>query len=86
MALPEGIDDIAISLYRKGVGNLNVMFIPWWGIAVILLAMAILATASIQLYRRAKRLKGLVLRLEGLTESELHRQLKEQMLQYHDGG
>ncbi len=62
------------------------MFIPWWGIALIVIILAYLIGIDLRLHRRVERLERIVRKLEGVTEEDVKREIQEKMMKSLDGG
>ncbi len=62
------------------------MFIPWWGVIVVALLLVYLIVTNVHLHNRVMRLEKIVRRLEGLSEEDIKKQIKERMLDDDGGG
>jgi len=62
------------------------MFIPWWIIIVVGLLLVYLVLMNAHLHKRVRKLESVVRRLEGVSEDEVKKQIKERMTQYDAGG
>jgi hypothetical protein len=62
------------------------MFIPWWGIALISLVLIYLIVMVRHLHNRVRRLEKILRRLEGISEDDLKKEIREKMLENDEGG
>lgn len=62
------------------------MFIPWWAIVIIAIVLLYLVLMNAHLHRRIRKLEAIVRRLEGVSEDEVKRHIREKMIQYDAGG
>ena len=62
------------------------MFVPWWIIVLVGLLLVYLVLMNAHLHKRVRKLESVVRRLEGVSEDEIKRQIKERMTQYDAGG
>jgi hypothetical protein len=62
------------------------MFIPWWAIIIDGLLLVYLVLMNAHLHKRVRRLEKMCRHLEGVSDNEVKKQIKERMLQYDDGG
>jgi hypothetical protein len=61
------------------------MFIPWWGIGLVGAILIYLIVMVVHLHNRVKRLERVLRRLEGISEDDLKKQIRDQMLQNDEG-
>ncbi len=62
------------------------MFVSLWIIVFVGLVLAYLLVMNAHLHRRVRKLEAIVRRLEGVSEEEVKKQIKERMTQYDAGG
>ncbi len=62
------------------------MFVPWWIIILVGLLLVYLVLMNAHLHKRVRKLESVVRRLEGVSEEEVKKQIKERMTQYDAGG
>ncbi len=62
------------------------MFIPWWGIGLVIVLVGYLIGMDMHLHRRVERLERIVRTLEGVNEDDVKRENREKMMQSIDGG
>ena len=62
------------------------MFVPWWIIVLVGLLLVYLVLMNAHLHKRVRKLESVVRRLEGVSEEEVKKQIKERMTQYDAGG
>lgn len=62
------------------------MFVPWWIIVLVGLLLVYLVLMNAHLHKRVRKLESVVRRLEGVSEEEIKKQIKERMTQYDAGG
>ncbi len=62
------------------------MFVPWWIIILVGLLLVYLVLMNAHLHKRVRKLESVVRRLEGVSEEEVKKQIKERMSQYDAGG
>ncbi len=62
------------------------MFVSWWVIVLVGLVLMYLVIMNAHLHKRVKKLEAVVRRLEGVSEEEVKKQIKERMTQYDAGG
>ena len=60
------------------------MFIPWWGIVIVGAILAYLLFMVIHLHNRIKKLERVLRRLEGISEDDLKKQIRDRMLRKND--
>lgn len=62
------------------------MFVPWWGIGLVVLAVIYLIVKAAHFHSRIERLEKVLRRLEGISEDDLRKQIRDKMLQNEDVG
>ncbi len=55
------------------------MFIPWWGIIITVIVLVYLLEENLRLHRRVARLEKIVWRLEGLSEDDVEKEIRQKM-------
>lgn len=61
------------------------MFISWWLIVLVALLLGYLIIMNAHLHRRVTKLEKVLRRLEGISEEDLKKQIRDRMLQNDDG-
>lgn len=62
------------------------MYIPWWGVVVIFLALIALIIAMIRLRLHKRELQHCIRRLEGISEEAFEEEQVQKRLDEIDGG
>ncbi|MDR3581857.1 MAG: hypothetical protein P4L67_01115 [Candidatus Pacebacteria bacterium] len=62
------------------------MFIPWWGIGILAAVLVYLIFMVMHLHNRVQRLERVLRRLEGISEEDLKKQIRDKMLQNDESG
>ena len=61
------------------------MFIPWWGIVLVVAVLIYLIAMVAHLHDRVQRLEKVLRRLEGISEDDFKKQIRDRMLQNDEG-
>jgi hypothetical protein len=62
------------------------MFIPWWGIGLVGALLIYLFIMVAHLHNRIQRLERVLRRLEGISEDDVKKEIRDRMLQNDEGG